>query len=230
LDVVCLDSRIGSWARPVSCPFGAELAELDVLAAQCAALGCRYIRIMSYPNAGLPEPQWARLVLDRIRRLTERAERHGITLLHENCSGWAGASAERALRLLDTVDSPALRLLFDTGNGVAHGYPAVDMVRELAGRVAHVHVKDAVATPAGPRYTLPGDGACGVAECLRVLLDADYSGALCIEPHLDAVPHQGIPAGAAAVRNFRAAAARLRHLIDTTVLTGQPGHDRVIVG
>jgi sugar phosphate isomerase/epimerase len=215
--VTAVASRIGNWSRPVTGDFGRDLAELDVLAERCAALGCRLVRIMSYPNDGLTEGDWADRVLARTAVLADRAERAGLVLVHENCAGWARDRADRALRLLRAVDSPALRLLFDTGNGVPYGYDAPQMLRELAPHVAHVHIKDAVRLPDGSTaYTLPGEGEAGVARCLRILADHGYTGALSLEPHLAVRPHEGLArAGADAadlfVRAGRALTALLEH-------------------
>lgn len=71
LRVVCLDSHIG--CRSIGGSFADDLVELDVLATRAAALGCRYLRIMSWPNDGLPAAEWRRRVLERVRRLADRA-------------------------------------------------------------------------------------------------------------------------------------------------------------
>ncbi|WP_416484060.1 sugar phosphate isomerase/epimerase family protein [Streptomyces sp. CL12] len=218
--VVAVASRIGNWSRPVTGDIGPDLAELDVLAERCAALGCRLVRIMSYPDDGLPEREWADRVLARTAVLADRAARAGLVLVHENCAGWAGDRADRALRLLRAVDSPALRLLFDIGNGVPYGYDAPAMLRDLAPYVEHVHIKDAVRLPDGSTaYTLPGAGAAGVAECLRILAAHGYRGALSLEPHLAVRPHEGLTrAGADAadlfVRAGQALVALLKDLAD----------------
>ncbi|MFH8336593.1 sugar phosphate isomerase/epimerase family protein [Streptomyces sp. AM6-12] len=216
VSVVAVASRIGNWSRPVTGGTGPDLAELDVLAERCAALGCRLVRIMSYPNDGLPEREWADRALARIAVLTDRAARAGLVLVHENCAGWAGDRADRAQRLLRAVDSPALRLLFDIGNGVPYGYDAPAMLRELAPYVAHVHIKDAVRLPDGSTaYTLPGEGAAQVAECLRILAAHGYRGALSLEPHLAVRPHEGlVRAGADAADLFVRAGQALVTLLD----------------
>ncbi len=207
LGTVCVDSRIANWARPVTGPLDLDLAELDVLAERCAALGTRYVRVMSYPNDGLAEEDWGREAVRRLRLLTARAERAGLVLLHENCSGWAGRDADRVLRLLAAVDSPALGLVFDTGNGVEYGYDAYELLAELVeavpDRIRHVQVKDAAGTADRPDYCYPGEGRCRVAECLRLLLDRGYRGVLSIEPHMLVRPHDrdaapSAPAGPAA--------------------------------
>ncbi|MFF8018538.1 TIM barrel protein [Streptomyces sp. NPDC007929] len=220
VSVTAVASRIGNWSRPVTGDLGPDLAELDVLAERCATLGCRLVRIMSYPNGGLTETEWADRVLARTAVLADRAERAGLVLAHENCAGWAGDRADRALRLLRAVDSPALRLLFDTGNGVPYGYIALDMLRDLAPYVVHVHIKDAVRTPdGGTAYTLPGEGEAGVADCLELLAAHGYTGALSLEPHLAVRPHEGLArAGEDAVDLFVRAGEALAELLGA----GQP--------
>ncbi|MFI9024043.1 sugar phosphate isomerase/epimerase family protein [Streptomyces sp. NPDC053560] len=214
LDVVCLASRIGNWARPVTGPFADDLAELDTLAERCDALDCRYVRIMSYPNDGLPEPEWAARAIDRVGCLADRAEQAGLTLLHENCAGWAGDRADRMLRLVREVGSPALCLLFDTGNGVPHGYDAFGTLEKVLPHVAHVHVKDAVRAPDGSvTYTLPGDGRARVADSLRLLLETGYTGTFSLEPHLAFRPHEGPDARDGAQDPFVEAGRRLERVL-----------------
>ncbi|NLU68138.1 sugar phosphate isomerase/epimerase family protein [Streptomyces sp. HNM0574] len=226
VDVVCLASRIGNWGRPVTGDFAEDVTELDTLIEQGRLFGCGMVRVMSYPNDGLPEAEWARHVTARLTRLAARAEEAGVTLVHENCSGWAGASAPRTLRLLEDVASPALRVLFDIGNGVPHGYDGVAMLRELLPHVAHVHVKDAVRTSGDDTaYTLPGDGQAHVAECLDMLARGGYTGALSLEPHLAVRPHEGLNRpGADATSLTVSAGERLERLWSQTLdaLAGRP--------
>jgi sugar phosphate isomerase/epimerase len=187
-------SRIGNWSRSITGAFDDDLNELATLTDRCAVLGTRYVRVMSYLNAGLDERDWGRRVVNRMRELASRAERAGLVLLHENCTGWAGTSAERMLELVAKVNSPALRLLFDTGNGVAHGYQAYPMLADILPHVAHVHVKDAEGSADDPIYTVPGVGHARVADCLRLLLHNGYTGVWSIEPHLHLRPHEPVPA------------------------------------
>jgi L-ribulose-5-phosphate 3-epimerase len=208
--VVCVASRIGGWARPVTAPFEADLAELDVLARRCADLGTRYVRIMSYPNDGLDEPRWRARVLDRVVALAGVAEAAGLVLLHENCSGWAASDADRMLELVAAVNGSSLRLLFDTGNPVAHGYDGYAVLRRIAPHVAHVHVKDA----RGTAFVDPGTGEARVRDCVRLLRSVGYTGAWSLEPHVALQPHRSgrLADGAAEafVRAGRAMAGLLR--------------------
>ncbi len=191
LTVPCVDSRIGNWAATIAAPFADDLAELDAVARVARAVGARYVRVMSYPGDGRPEPAWAAEVLRRFRALTDRAAELDVVLVHENCSGWAGTSAANARALLEAVDSPHLRALFDIGNPVAHGYDGLAYLAEVLPWVVHVHVKDAVADGAEVRFVEPGAGQARVTECLDLLDSAGYPGVFSAEPHVAVLPHAG---------------------------------------
>ncbi|MFJ5927212.1 sugar phosphate isomerase/epimerase family protein [Kitasatospora sp. NPDC092948] len=221
--VTGLASRIGNWASRITDDFDRDLAELSALAVRAALLGTDRIRVMSYPNAELSEATWRRRALERLTRLAELADRNGLTLLHENCSGWAGTCAERQLDLVTTVDSPALRLLFDAGNGVPHGYDGYSMLREVVDHVAHVHIKDAVGGGHRTEYVLPGEGVARLAESLRFLVDRGWSGGWSLEPHLATRPHHGLAADGTAVSGFVAAGRALGALVETEILPSAAG-------
>ncbi|OLT11923.1 xylose isomerase [Actinomadura sp. CNU-125] len=187
--VVGVASKIGDWSRPVTGDFTLDTRELETLARRCAVLDTRLVRIMSYPSGGLDEPEWGRRARARLRELAGRAADRGLVLVHENCAGWAGDRADRMLDLVTGIDSPSLRLLFDTGNGVPHGYPAPPMLRAIVPYVAHVHVKDATRAGGDTVYVPPGEGDADVGECLRLLFDHGYDGVLSLEPHVALRPH-----------------------------------------
>jgi L-ribulose-5-phosphate 3-epimerase len=191
LRVGALCSRIGSWCRPVSCPFDLDVREIDVLIQRCLETECRLIRVMSYPNDGLAPGEWRDEVFRRMEQLILRAEEHGIVLLHENCSGWASQGLGEALELFETFRSPNLRCLFDFGNSISHRDYSLQWLERLLPWVDHVHVKDGVVEGEGQiSFVEPGRGASQLSEGLCMLLSNGYNGLLSIEPHLLHQPHR----------------------------------------
>ena len=191
LTVSVLSSGIGAWGRSVATPFSWDLDELRALAPRAELLGTRYIRVMSWQSDGdVSCGRWAAESIGRMTMLVERAQALGLTLLHENCIGWAGQSAECALAIVRAVDSPSLRLLLDIGNCVVHGQDPVSYTRTLREHIAHVHVKDARIEADGPRFVAPGEGSARIRECLALLRDVDYTGGLSLETHLHTRPHE----------------------------------------
>jgi sugar phosphate isomerase/epimerase len=182
-------STLGNWATSIKTDFAREMKRADTLFHHMQILDAKYARIMSYPNDGLDDNDWQREVFQRISLLCRKAEDEGVILLHENCAGWAGQSAQNTLALLEAVKSPALKLLFDIGNGIAYGYDSVAFLKQIIEYVAHVHIKDAVRSGTDVTYCLPGHGESKVDVCLQLLSQASYNGIYAIEPHLQFIPH-----------------------------------------
>lgn len=215
LDVPVVDTPIGNWGTTIGAPLAPDLAILRRTAEIASLVGCRHLRVMSYPNDGRPEAEWRAAALARLTRLTRLAEELDVVLLHENCHGWASQSAAASVDLVTTVDSPNLRLLFDIGNGLAYGYDAVAFLREVLPWVAHVHVKDGVRTAGGAEFGVPGDGEAGVAECVRLLTDVGYPGWYSLEPHVAHIPHLGVTADPATLEaGYRTCAEKFLGLLD----------------
>ncbi len=185
-------SQLCNWSRPITKHPGIDVQELKRAVPRMHQLGCKYIRTMSYPNAGWPDERWRREVVERLTALAAIAEDNGIVLVHENCDGWGGQGPGQTLELLESVGSESLKLVWDTGNPIAHDQDAWDYYRQVRDHIVYVHIKDAVKEPdGGIRYTFPGEGDGRVQDVLSDLKSRGYQGGLSIEPHLAAVVHEG---------------------------------------
>jgi sugar phosphate isomerase/epimerase len=194
VQIVAYGSQIANWSRKVSGPFDIDLAELRRIAPRMQRTGTRLVRIMSYPNDGWSESDWRRETVRRLRELSRIAEANGIILGHENCDGWMGQSADTTLAALADVDSPALKLIFDTGNPVTYGQDSWAFYQAVREHVVHVHIKDYCVDPSAPggyRATFPGEGAGRVREIVADLKHRGYDGWFSIEPHIVSVIHEG---------------------------------------
>jgi len=193
LRVSCFASQIANWSRPITSDFERDLAELERAIPRMRRLGTPFIRCMSYPNATppWPEAEWRHVAILRMRALAARAQEGGITLVHENCSGWGGLKPESTLDLLDSIRSPALRLVFDTGNPAQYGQDSWRYYEAVRDHIAYVHIKDYLAPkkPGDEQACFPGEGICSVRKIVADLVKSGYDGGFSIEPHIASVIH-----------------------------------------
>jgi sugar phosphate isomerase/epimerase len=188
-------SAIANWARPIGTPFERDMGDLRRAVPRMRALGTSFIRIMSYPNDGRDEALWKKEVFRRMKELVTVADGEGIVLLHENCDGWASATPERLAELLSYFNSPALRIVFDTGNPIGHGGSLEDtwaFYKAALPYIVHFHIKDCKRLMDGRlEHVMPGDGDCDVVAIMRDLLGTGYTGLFSIEPHIAVQVHLG---------------------------------------
>lgn len=194
MKVSCFGSAIANWARPITSSPQVDIDDLQRAIPRMQRLGTPFIRVMSYPNDPdnpLPENEWRDESIRRMKVLSKIAEDGRVTLVHENCSGWGGLSAENSNILLGEVASPALKVVFDTGNPVTYGQDAWEYYLEVCDSIVYIHIKDAKKVDGEDVYCYCGEGDGCVREVLGDLLSKGYDGGISIEPHLAAVIHTG---------------------------------------
>ena len=196
LRVSCFASQLANWSRPITNPFDVDVQELTRAIPRMQKMRTKYIRAMSYPNdkeAPLSDKDWRKEVVRRLRQLTKMAADGGIVIVHENCSGWGGENPRNNLELLQEIDSPAFKQVFDSGNCVPHKLDSWEYYQAVKPYTVYVHIKDAVWDEDlnDVRYTLCGDGAGYTEKILEDLKISGYEGLVSIEPHTAAIVHSG---------------------------------------
>lgn len=197
IQIVGFGGQIGNWARPVTSDFQKDIAELRRVAPRMREVGAKFLRIMSWPNdkdSPWDRAAWKAEVVKRLSELAPVAEAEGVILAHENCSGY-GETPEGFLELTEAVDSPAFKLIIDTGNNSLHdndNESTWDYYTKCRDQIVHVHIKSAKPNPDGGDWI-----TCHVDEDpvqRRILADlhqTGYDGWLSIEPHIKAAIHAG---------------------------------------
>jgi len=194
LGVSCFSSAIANWARPITSDFELDKADLLRAIPRMHRFGTPFIRVMSYPNDSehpVDEAYWRRESIKRMKYLAHMAEDGGVVLVHENCSGWGGLSAENSTILLGEVGSPALKVVYDTGNPVTYGQNGWEYYQRVLPDIVYVHIKDARKIDGKDHYCMCGDGDGYVKDIVGDLLHRGYEGGFSIEPHLEAIIHTG---------------------------------------
>ena len=191
LKISCFASQLCNWSRPISKHVDIDVDELRRAIPRMQRVGCKFIRIMSYPNAGWPQQEWSDEVVRRIKMLAQMAEDGGVVLAHENCSGWGGEGPAQSLELLERVNSTALALIWDTGNPIGYGQDPWEFYTTVKEHVVYVHIKDGIRTEdGGAKYVLCGEGDARLSEVLQDLHERGYDGGISIEPHIAAIVHE----------------------------------------
>ncbi|NLU53355.1 MAG: sugar phosphate isomerase/epimerase [Clostridiaceae bacterium] len=144
----------------------------------------KYIRMFSF---FIPENEnpliYRDEVMERWSRFIEAAKGSDLILLHENEKDIYGDTPERCLDLIETMNCPYLKAVFDPANFVQCDVEVFPRAfNHLKDHIAYMHIKDALyidhhVVPAG--Y---GDGR--VWDVLKALYDKGFEGFLSLEPHL----------------------------------------------
>ncbi|MCZ8382168.1 sugar phosphate isomerase/epimerase [Mycobacterium sp. CPCC 205372] len=119
------------------------------------------------------------LVAAELIAAARRAAQHGVELwteslhFHRLCS-----DLTRAQALSDRLAGSPVGIVMDFSHIVASGGDPLDFVDRFAGRIAHVHIRDAV--PGNINISV-GRGAVDFAGGLKALADAGYTGHFALE-------------------------------------------------
>ncbi|WP_138445439.1 sugar phosphate isomerase/epimerase family protein [Sinomonas susongensis] len=167
----------------VGLPVEHEVERLGRALRAAEVLGAPYIRIFSFYYEGKAPEDVRDAVIERMTALARRAEGTGVTLVHENEKDIFGDIPERVLDIVETVDSPALKLAWDPANFVQVGVkPFSDGYERLRPHVVYLQVKDALSST---RQVVPaGEGDGEVLRTVEALRDSGYEGFASLEPHL----------------------------------------------
>lgn len=207
VSVNCYGSGIANWAKPINQPPESSYEELKNAIPRLQKLGTKLVRIMSFsvPMELRCDGGWAleEEVIRRVTHLVKMAEDAGLLLVHENCNNWGGLSYEHTLRLMDRIQSPALKLVFDTGNPCFNidyrgdapftkRQSAWEFYKNVREFIAYVHIKDGYVNEDGKNvYTFANEGNGEVKRVFADLAANGYDGGFSIEPHMGAVFHDG---------------------------------------
>jgi sugar phosphate isomerase/epimerase len=222
LRVSSFASAIGNWSRPITGDFSIDLTDLRTLSPRLHRAGTRWVRTMSWMQAGTTESAWRLEGLRRYREMAKIAADHDIVLLHENCEGWGGSSALNARRFMEELNHPNVGYLFDIGNTVSYGQDPWEFYQTIRPFIHYIHIKDCQATALGTKsqsFTYPGQGDAQVAAILQDLIKSGYRAGATIEPHVANIVHHGAQAAKASpAERFNAYVRYGRELV--TLLNG----------
>ena len=152
-------------------------------------LGVDLLRVFSGSfRKGVTQAQGNEWIIAGLSAGAAYAEENGVTLALENHGRFAGRS-DQVRDIIETVNSPALRVNFDTGNFVPVGQDPVVAARDLADLIVLAHLKDmdlagpgatghVITDPSGRQLTgsVLGEGLVDLPGVRMALEEAGYRG------------------------------------------------------
>ena len=179
LTITCVSSPIGKERADLT--LDRAVAQVEHAADIADVFGCRHIRVFSFFRRELPEKEAYRMSLEKLRAMAAVAEIRGKVLVMESGADTVGARSADMLRLLQEIDSPALKCAFDPAAFFAAGdEPFEESLPTLEEHIAYVHIKDI--RGGHPRRVPAGEGDARIREIVSALKDRDLTFSL--EPHL----------------------------------------------
>ncbi|MFH1008591.1 MAG: sugar phosphate isomerase/epimerase family protein [Candidatus Latescibacterota bacterium] len=181
-DISSIGSPIGKVA--IDGDFGVHMERYKRAIEMAHLFGCDYIRLFSfYMPEGKDPADYRDEVMRRFQVMADLAQEEGVVLLHENERGIYGDTAERCKDLIDTIDSPSLRVVFDPANFITVGqHPYERCLPILKDDIERFHIKDAIFSSGEVKPAGEGEGQ--IPRMLSEMIADGFEGFLSIEPHL----------------------------------------------
>jgi sugar phosphate isomerase/epimerase len=209
IGVSAIGSPIGKVAIDFDLDEHLESLERAIEIAQKMDTDC--IRLFSFYLPPDEDPlKYRDEVMRRMQAFVDTAKGSGLTLLHENEADIYGMSSDLCLDMMETIDDPQLRAVFDFANFVNAGEkPYDESYPKMKPYIEYIHVKDATFEP---RKIVPaGEGDGQVRPVLEDLVDSGWTGFLSLEPHL---AQAGKMRGYSGPELWRKAAQALKGILD----------------
>ena len=181
----------------------AAVAQISEYAAACGPQN--FFAVMIPEDASRPRSENLGCLIESLQAISGPLEAAGGRLVIE---GWPGAGSlvctpETFRAVFSACPSHSIGINYDPSHLLRMGIDPIRFLQEFAPRVGHVHGKDTLILaddlyeyghelPAvykqdpfcgasAWRYTIPGHGGTPWTEVCRILADAGYKGAICIE-------------------------------------------------
>lgn len=206
-------SAIGSGLGKIGIhdDFEPHLAECRHYIDLAKYFGAKYIRVFSFYIPENDSPRDHRdEVMRRVQAMVDLAAAEGIIMGHENERGIYGEKPAECRDLIDTINSPNFRVIFDPANFIQAGVaPYPEAWNLLKDDLVYFHIKDAMLADGSVKPAGEGDG--NIPEILRDKIATGWEGILSLEPHLK---HAGRAGGWSGPEAFVVAARALKGILD----------------
>lgn len=205
--VSCIGSAVGKL--PISTPLSQTFEDLALAADAAHILGTSRVRSFTFMPENLDPDSCVPEVVGRMRELAAKGREYGIMLMNENEPDMVGDSSIRCRHILDGVNDPSYRAVFDASNFRGAGEkPFDESLTRMLPYVEYLHIKDS--KNGTNAKVVAGEGDSQLAEILNALRDNEGL-FLSLEPHLS---YAGVYRGFSGEDGFRKAHRALCTLLN----------------
>ena len=180
---------VWAWGHPNGLGSGTKPEAVEDLIDHLAIarrLGARVMRICGGGRRTRPAswPEHKQKLVPLLQSVLDPAERNGVVMAIEN---HLDMLADEMVELITTIDSPWLRVCLDSGNNLRLFEDPLVVAAKLAPYACATHLKSLTAWRGDPKTfqfwpSVPLDqGAVDIAEVVRLLQAANYTGLLAVE-------------------------------------------------
>lgn len=183
---VSVEGEAGPLHSATARGLGEQIALLEHCFDAARFFGTNMVRVFSFWKRGTLTPEIEEQIVDAFAEPAAMAARAGMTLGLENEHAcYLGTGAQTA-RVLEEINSPHVRAIWDPGNAFMDGeQPFPTGYKAIKDFVVHVHIKDAH-VPTGsltPEWARVGAGQIDYKGQFAALKASGYAGYVSLETH-----------------------------------------------
>ena len=163
----------------------AQMVILEKTIRLAKKLNCRIIRGFSFWREGDFEMMLPRIA-EAFKAPAKMLQEADMELALELDPSVYACNGERIARLVEAIDHPCIKVLWDAGNDIYAPVPErpyPEGYQYVRPHIAHVHLKDAVKNGDSVESVKVGTGQVGWEEQLAALKEDGYSGYISLETH-----------------------------------------------
>jgi len=177
---------------PLGSTFGVRYVQRSIQFA--AAIGCPFVDTTDgqFKPAGYSDEEVLAITKENFRQILEWAEDYEVTVNIETHGPYT-TDPEILDRMLNFFETDRIRFNLDTGNTFIAGGNPVDFLKRFLPKLSYMHIKDVseslAAAVRGEETGIAmsespigqGVNAGNIAECIRLLKEADWDGVVSVE-------------------------------------------------
>ncbi len=162
-----------------------HLRALECALQAAEVLEAPLIRVFGFTKEVETTDEVFEMAVEKFLKPAEMAKGAGKVLALENCPHTSFGWGVNAAKLVNMIDSPNLRLLWDPAGAVRAGEPdCIQAMPDIIPLLVHVHAKDIQPDfDERKRYMCIGEGVVPWPTIFKELIDQNYNGAISLETH-----------------------------------------------